>query len=242
MDNYPRAPRIAGQSCVGPIRCNDWRACPRCARIRQARVADAAARLEGLGGGLDWTTLEPIDPGAAALRAARDQWLAQAKPRGAVWTVEASPRSGRLHCNILTPPGAPPTAPLSYQYRICGVRDPRATAAYISKREQMPARSIYDGRLWGTAGPLWRYLSSGEAPEIVQAAAIQQSIDQVAGQPDQRPPAPAVACAADLSAADYRAIMARRCPDLIAATPWLARSPTRIGRGATAHPDVATHD
>lgn len=242
MDNYRPRPRIPGQECTGPIRCHDWRACPRCARIRQARVADAAARLEGLGGSLDWTTLEPIDAGAAALRAARDQWLQQAKPRGAIWTVEESPRSGRLHCNILTPPGTPPPAPLAYQYRICAVRDARATAAYISKREQMPSRSIYDGRLWGTAGPLWRFLASGEAPAIVQAATIQTSIDRVAGQPDQRPPAPPVACAADLSTADYRAIMARRCPDLIAATPWLARSPTRIGRGATAHPDVAPHD
>lgn len=160
--------------------CNRWRTCARCARRRQAKIADAAERLFTHTGQLRWHILYPHAPGADALRAVRENWLRAAAPAGAIWTVEQSRKTGALHCNIITPADctATPRAAEHWQQLIQG--DPRAVGAYIAKRRQMPEPAAYGGRLYGTTGQLWQILAGQTQYPAVAAAAAQYAIDSEA--------------------------------------------------------------
>jgi hypothetical protein len=165
-------------------------------------------RLHRSGNTATWTTLQPDHAGASALIAARDQFLRQNKPEGAVWTVEQSPTSGRLHCNIITttPPDHTHQAASLFIAPIRG--DPRQVGAYISKQSQFPDQTIYPGRLYGTAGPLWQYITSGEAPVPIQAAARQWEIDPAPIIPPRDTEKP-------ISQDTAREIAARHLPDIL---------------------------
>ena len=194
--------------CQPRARCRRWRVCPTCAAIRQAKIADATERLYRLGNAATWTTLQPDHAGASALIAARDQFLKQNKPAGAVWTVEQSPSSGRLHCNIITiePPSQTHQAASLFIAQV--THDPRQVGAYISKQSQMPDQTIFPGRIYGTAGPLWQYITSGEAPVPIQAAARQYEID----------PSPEITRPAQnkpMEKETAREIAARHLPDIL---------------------------
>lgn len=205
--------------CAPGNRCHRWRWCPQCAAIRQARIATAAEKLATVAGSIDWTTLEPTRQTPSAIRQQRERFLAMTKPAGAIWTVEASPKTGNLHINILTPPGLPPHMPGSAQHRIIKVADPRHVGAYISKATQAPDPARYAGRAYGTAGPLWQWLTAREQLPTVQAAAVQRDIAQANA--DQDPPRAErrILCTADIDRTDYREIMARRLPDLVSRAP-----------------------
>lgn len=160
--------------------CDNFRDCDYCARIRQAKIADATERLQGLCGELDWTILYPHESGKAGIDAVKAQFIKKAKPEGAIWTVEQSTKSKNLHLNIITP--ANQIAQLSeaerWSRRIEGCV--RNVGAYIAKREQMPNRKDYDGKLFGTAGSLWQVLVTQRESAVVAAAAAQYAINSQA--------------------------------------------------------------
>ncbi len=196
------------RQCAPRARCRRWRICPACAAIRQAKIADAVERLHRLNNRATWTTLQPDHAGQAALIAARDLFLRSNAPSGAVWTVEAAPTSGRLHCNIITPDRPAETHPLASMFLAEIVGDPRNVGAYIAKQAQMPHPDAFTGRLYGTAGPLWQYLTSGQVPPPIQAAAIQYDIEpQPPTHPDDRQ--------YPTSRERAREIAARHLPDLL---------------------------
>lgn len=220
--------------CLPRARCHNWRTCDICARIRQAKIADAAERLQLAADDLTWTCLSPADTGARELAKARDAFLRAEEPIGAIWTVEMSPQTGRLHCNILHPTTTPRSMRLARVWQAPLTGNARAVAAYISKRSQMPAKELYPGRLYGTAGPLWQWLAGGDAPAPVAAAKTQYDID----------PAPLSARSGiternylenrDYTWDDYRAIAAARLPDLLRAAPLL-----RVPRDRQPHAEPA---
>lgn len=201
--------------CLPRARCRKWRTCEVCARIRQAKIADAAERLATIAPKLNWACIQPDHAGAAALAAARAEFLAAADPPGAIWTVEQSPTTGRLHCNILTPtePDRPLRKSRLWIAPVAG--DVRHVAAYIAKRDQMPAKAEYGGRLYGTAGPLWQWLTDRRQETLTLAAATQYDLDKdaIQAQPSgieryaQEVRAP--------TAEECRAIAERRLPDLL---------------------------
>ena len=209
--------------CLPRARCHNWRTCEICARIRQAKIADAAERLQIAATDLTWTCLSPLDTDARSLAKARDAFLRAEDLVGAVWTVEMSPQTGRLHCNILHPTSEPRTMRLARVWQAPLQGSARPVGAYISKREQMPPKELYPGRLYGTAGPLWQWLAGGDAPATVAAAKTQYDID----------PAPLSAKSAvgernylnnrDYTWDDYRQIAATRLPDLLRSVPLLRR-------------------
>lgn len=227
--NFPPRP-----ACRPGHQCNCWRSCDYCARRRQTRIADAAEKLAGAVGAIDWTTITPESQSMAAAVRERGLWLRAAHPPGAIWTIERGIDSGKLHINILAPSGLGAALPRSAQHRITRVDNPRAVAAYISKREQAPSAAEWPGRTFGTAGPLWQWLTAKGQATPIQAAAIQADINRAAGPHPHPPPAQAVRCAADLPAADYRAIMARRVPDLVAAVGRCRPAPPAHARPAPA--------
>ena len=204
-------------TCTAESRCRRWRTCPKCAAIRQARIASAAAHLESLAGRLDWATLSPIRAGETALLEARREFLEAVKPAGAVWTVEQSPDTKNLHCNILLPSHEPRRLRLSACHVIRGIDDARRVGAYISKREQMPSKGDYHGRLFGTAGPLWQHLSRAQSAPVVQAAALQYDIDPLPIGESSDLQRRACAENRELSWPEYREIAARHMPDILSA-------------------------
>jgi hypothetical protein len=201
--------------CTPQNRCRKWRTCPTCARIRQARIANAAARLASLAPRIDWATLSPLAAGPSALLAARAEFLAAVRPAGAIWTVERSPETGRLHCNILLPSHEPRRLKLSACHIIKDIDEVRRVAAYISKPSQYPDQAEYPGRLYGTAGPLWQWLSDRASPPIVQAATLQHDINEGAGAMPVAPAAPSIETADGLVEPDYAEIARRHLPDIM---------------------------
>lgn len=203
--------------CYPGNRCRNWRECDACARIRQARIATAAERLESIAGPLDWTTLQPASAAFAAIADARAEFLRKTAPKGAIWTVEQSPNTGNLHLNLLTPAIDQPQLLHASAFHVRAIDNPRRVAAYIAKREQMPSRDAYDGRLYGTAGPLWQWLAAKGQQPIIQGAVIQHDIDADAG----RLPPTGRARISDpihqLTRDDYRRIAERHLPDILAA-------------------------
>lgn len=166
-----------GATCAPSRPCHRWRTCARCARRRQAQIADAVERLTNETGQLRWHILYPHTLGQAELRKVRTDWLKEAAPEGAVWTIEQSKKTGALHCNIITPASIThiPRAANHWQQIIQG--DVRAVGAYIGKRSQMPRSEDYSGRLYGTSGQLWQILASQKQYPVVAAAATQFAID-----------------------------------------------------------------
>jgi len=210
-------------SCQPGGRCRDWRTCDACARIRQARIATAAERLASVAGPLDWTTLRTASAAFKAVTDARAEFLRKTSPRGAIWTIEQSQNTGNLHINVLTPETTIPTLLHSSALHARAITEPRRVAAYISKREQMPDQDAYPGRLYGTAGPLWQWLTAKGQQPIIQAAAIQADINTDAGRLAPMGPARISDAIKPLSQDDYRRIAERRLPDLLAARRQVAR-------------------
>lgn len=203
--------------CAPRSRCRNWRACPACARIRQATVADLAEKLAHAAGRLNLTVLHPTHPGAATVAAIRAAWVRQARPSGAIWTVEQGASPGALHLNILHPSHhqAAPAGAACYSEPIRTT--PRAVGAYISKRAGAPDPEIYPGRCLGRSGPLWQWLASDDTAPILQAATYQHIAEPQAGR--QPPPD---------TGEDYRAIAARWLPafaDVLAGTAPPSRQP-----------------
>ena len=163
--------------CTPSRPCNRWRTCRICARHRQAKIADAVENLAARVGGLRWHILHPHQPGQAALRTVRANWLRAAAPSGAIWTVEQSRKTGALHCNIITPNSSSHEPPNAHHWHQTITGNVRNVGAYIAKRTQMPPADTYTGNLYGTAGPLWQLLATQTSYPAVAAAAAQYAID-----------------------------------------------------------------
>lgn len=174
---YRVSKNYSPRRCTPSRRCKDWKHCPRCAAVRQAEIATACERLEAECGHLRWHILYPDQRGQAALEKARANWLRTVSPKGAIWTVEQSSKTGALHCNIITPAQHiyQPRAAAYWHQAIAG--DVRNVGAYISKRGQFPKEHDYTGRLYGTAGQLWQILAEQRIAPVVQAAALQYALD-----------------------------------------------------------------
>lgn len=157
--------------CAPLQRCRLYKSCTQCANIRQLKIAAHAELIERHIPALVLSVIVPNDPGAAALRTARDNWLRSARPDAGVWTVETGEKTGILHANILHTPTKKLRAT---KYRVHSelLRKPaRAAALYISKPGQIPTPEEYSGHLWRKVGPLWPYLLHTANPETMLTAA-----------------------------------------------------------------------
>lgn len=208
---------ISRRTCAPRSRCNRWRVCPACAAIRQAKIANVAERLGKLYPALIWTTLHPVTGGARGITLARAEWARKADPAGALWTVEQAPTSKNLHLNIIHPPISQVELDQSHRWQRVIEGSVRNVAAYISKPEQFPVREDGPARIFGTLGPLWQYLASGDQAPPVAALAIQHALDpqeslqrarihaHIRGKPEPH------------TMAEYKAIASKYLPDLLKA-------------------------
>jgi len=156
--------------------CGLFRSCLTCARIRQAKIADAAEAIERTGHQLHLTTVRPIENTANALRAVRAQILKAGFAKMGLWTVETGEKFAGLHLNILsTKPHIPPDlCRLTWSEAI--TTSGRAAAAYISKQSGIPDSTQYSGKLYSQFGNIRDLLVAPGMPVIIQAAAIEQAI------------------------------------------------------------------
>lgn len=135
------------------------------------------------------------------------RWYAEkVKPVAAAWSIEYGRHGTGYHLNIIAdlvgdiaPPGARILkAPIRTTIR--------ATAAYITKREQAPPETADRRRNTGTLGNIVDHCATAtHSPPIVKAAALQQVLRRdeppttASEQPSRRPAQPT-------TAADYREI------------------------------------
>jgi hypothetical protein len=201
--------------CFKGSRCHRWRDCPECAAIRQARIADVADRLQSMYPGLAWTTLHPVTSGAEAIARARAAWARKSRVPAGLWTVESSPSTGNLHCNIIHPIGFDADISGLHRWQRAITGKVRHVAAYISKPEQFPRREDHPGRLYGTLGPLWQHLASARQEPTVAAAALEYAIDPGAAQVRAASPQSQSPQHGELSMDEYRQIAARHLPNLL---------------------------
>ena len=187
-------------TCTPARLCRKWRTCARCARLRQARIADIAEQ-RARAPFLTWACLD-FDP-TTKTRLLRSAAL---RGTGGLWTVEHGVKPGGrgLHLNLLIDsPAAPPpdagqiarSAPHHNVWAKPVARaDVRNVAAYISKRSQFPDQTVYAGRIMGTWGH-WRtafdiLTTDADTPPIAQAAAIQHEMHESGILPPPPPPPP----------------------------------------------------
>lgn len=204
------------EECRPGKRCRRWRECDACARIRQARIADAA---EGLLAGylqLSLIVVTPADPTPVAMQKAIRAAIRNNGLRAGIWTVERGEKAGTMHANILTHHANPAPLRGAVIHAETVRTSARACAAYISKRSQAPRADEYSGKTYSTWGRLadWAY-HRDQAP-IITGAALDADMQ---GRDHQAAPPPARVMPAgppDLTPDEYRAIAARHLPILAA--------------------------
>lgn len=157
-------------------RCGRWRACEKCARIRQAKIADKAEAMGAQFGPLHLTVITPEENSGTAIRRLRASLLRKHIAQAGIWTIEKGEQFGLLHLNILTPEPRPFNLPHAAIHTEPITAPPRAVASYIAKKSGAPSEAQYNGRLAGSWGQIGQFLATKEAAPIVVAAAINDLI------------------------------------------------------------------
>lgn len=160
-------------SCSGKNHCGNIRNCERCARARQAKIANAAQLLEQQHGQLTLTVLVPTINTQPEINRLRASFLRRAVSPSGIWTVESGTLFNGLHLNVLSPKPALARWHNASTYSELVRTTSRDAAAYISKRSGMPPIEQYTGNLYGAFGQLYTYLINNKSHPTVQAAAIE---------------------------------------------------------------------
>jgi hypothetical protein len=156
-------PAPGRERCAPRSRCNRWRDCDDCNRIRQARFADEAeaAAVYMLAPAL-WVFV-PLSRDPAELAKIREWFQRHYKPAAAVWSIEYGHKSTGWHLNVIADHAradAPPGVRV-YCERIKGTI--RTVAAYITKGSQRPPRDDAIKRVTGYLGN-WKKPTDAAAP------------------------------------------------------------------------------
>lgn len=167
--------------CAPRNRCRNYRRCSACAQIRQAQVADVAARGAVFSPNITYAVVRTTSPRTLKDDKAVLQKHLQAVALGGMWTVEKGAEVLGLHLNLLIGSAEELDAPtIAAGWPAAGevwaqnvARDEvRNVAAYICKREGYPEREDYHGNPYGSWGE-WR--------SPLQAVAGQTSVPEMQG-------------------------------------------------------------
>lgn len=152
--------------------CRNWRACPTCAALRQAKTADKAEALHLKYGQLYLSVITPHQNNAIAIRRMRAALLRHSFAPAGIWTIETGEKFNHLHLNTITPYPTPPGLDDATIHTELIKTSPRAVAAYITKRIAAPSAAQYTGHLLGSWGQIGQYMTTSETEPVIQAAAI----------------------------------------------------------------------
>lgn len=204
------------QQCAPRNRCRNFRRCETCARIRQARIADQAEQLLSGHLQLQLIVLKPLDHIGATLRRGIQACIRNNNLPAGIWTIEKGPKTGLIHANILTQ-----AAPIKALKGIdthseIARNNARIIAAYISKREQIPAPEHWTGRTYASWGHISHTLNSEKMPAIIHGCAVENALRIAHKEPLPEEPALRASAPHNLSQQEYAEIAARHLPRLAA--------------------------
>ena len=151
---------VRGVSCNSKYPCHKYFSCPRCARIRQSRIArtiETPSREQLV---RTWQVYKILPDTHIPSMTARLTRELRPIVAGGMWSIEYGSKGMGLHLNVLT---ASDTAPdwsrvegLQFRWQSDIDRDSAGfVSAYITKFEQMPPREVYAGRTVALFGD-WR--------------------------------------------------------------------------------------
>lgn len=163
-------------ACTSRSRCRNARECEYCSRVRQGQIAGIAEKIEQQYGPLTMTVIKPEENTAAAIKAVHASFMRRALAPAGIWTVETGEMFSGLHLNILSPKLREASWKRCTTYSELLRTTARDAAAYIAKREGIPAREQYAGRLYGSWGQVGAILATQERVPVVQAAMIEVSL------------------------------------------------------------------
>ena len=164
--------------CRGNYYCHHWRICERCARIRQAKIAERAEYLELRQGKLALAVWKPDYNTAQATKNLRDKLIKSKLAPSGIWTIETGELYAGLHLNTIFPARYIEEARHKADHIEIIKTSARAAAAYIGKRTGMPTIKQYSGRLMGEWGTILQHITSSNSIETatVKAAAVNMSM------------------------------------------------------------------
>lgn len=177
--------RAAG--CHSGSRCKKFRTCEHCARIRQAQVADVAEAGAKKSPITTYAVIRCYDRFAVARH--RAKFIKQMKDAtlGGIWTIEDADFSG-LHLNIIAGTNKPiESVDIARMWGYRGdadiwaqavdYKDVRNVAAYICKRESIPAKDRFGGHTYGSYGqwktPLGALVEARQQYPLAAAVALE---------------------------------------------------------------------
>lgn len=160
--------------CTRFNRCRQYRICDACARARQAHVADLAEGLLSKYSAVFMARFTPENntkPEIERLKAAIKRQLANFD---AIWSIEQGEESKLLHINLLSPKDLFKTPKASEYWQGQQASNIRQAAAYMVKRNQIPAIESYSGRQFGSFQNLKDLFTIQSQSPIIQAAHAEQ--------------------------------------------------------------------
>ena len=154
--------------CRAGSRCHDYRQCPECAKIRQAKIATLAES----GSQDDNELLYAVIKSSEQHSFTNDKTAFLKKLRrvsnGGIWTIEKAHISTGLHLNVVL--GSDKELQVERIQKMwvdsevwidrVERRNIRNVAAYIAKQNQQPAKDEYSGHLFGSFGTWKRPLAA----------------------------------------------------------------------------------
>lgn len=178
-------------------RCKQWRTCPECANIRQARIANVAEQGSLSSPYLTFAVVKPLKNGSFSTEKTNLIKEVNKASEGLIWTVETGELTG-LHTNLVIGSSTPFDMQtiykaLSVESHVWGNtnlnhKDVRNVASYISKQKGMPDKSEYSGNLYGSMGswkrPLAIAFEQTISPVIAGIAGEQLLIDYGVPKPE----------------------------------------------------------
>jgi hypothetical protein len=169
---------ITRSDCRGNHYCHHWRICERCARIRQAKLAERAEYMELRQGKLALAVWKPDHNTAQAIKNIRDKLVRSKLAPSGIWTIETGELYAGLHLNTIFPARYIEDARHKAAHVEIVRSSARAAAAYIAKRSGMPSVKQYAGRLMGEWGTILQHITASQSQETatVKAAAVNMSM------------------------------------------------------------------
>jgi hypothetical protein len=160
-------------SCSRYHRCKRYRTCDDCARLRQAHIADTAEQLLSKYNDIYMARFTPYSNTQAEIIRLKEAIKRRLDRSDAVWSIEQGTEKGLLHINLLSPVEFFKQFKLAEYWQSRRIENIRQAAAYMIKREQIPAIVAYSGRQFGTFKSMAELYADKKQTPIIQAAAAE---------------------------------------------------------------------
>jgi len=169
--------KLYRKKCTKAQRCELFKTCEICARIRQAKIATKAEKLDILAEPLFFSVFKPHENTTKGIQALRASIIRRKLTVGGLWTVEKGEQFGQLHLNLISPELKHHKIKNCETWSQAITTSTRSAAAYISKQKGIPDDNTYSGQLYGTFGQIFDIAVNKGMTPVVQGAAIEMMLN-----------------------------------------------------------------